>query len=458
MADMDPDLALLSRSIDPVVLGERIKSARLLAGLTQRELSGGDTTPGYISRVEAGQRRPSLPVLKRIAAETGTSVESLLLGEASDLTVEQLKLDHAELALLAGDARTALDEATAVEAAAAEITAGTQARALVTNAQYVRASALEALGDLNAAVLLLESLTEHPEASVRWVKALIALCRCYKEQGELSRAIEVGERAAPVLSELGLDGLTESIQLAVSVAGAYMKQGDLDKAIRICTTAIESAEKVDSPIAKASAYWNASLIEGRRGSHHSALALAQRALASFEEGNDGRNVGRLRTQVAALQLKTTPPDVPAALARLAVAEQELSWSSASPMDKADHYLVLARAQFLSGNAHDALEKICCARELMGDAAPLLRAEAETLSGRIAFATGDAAAAHDHYLSAVQALTASGSDRDAAQTWFELAGLLDETGDRDGALAAYRSAAASTGLTPVRANTETTTPA
>ena len=43
------------------------------------------------------------------------------------------------------------------------------------------------------------------------------------------------------------------------------------------------------------------------------------------------------------------------------------------------------------------------------------------------------------------LTGVGSDRNAAQLWFELAGLLEGVGELDAARDAYRSAAASTGL-------------
>ena len=43
------------------------------------------------------------------------------------------------------------------------------------------------------------------------------------------------------------------------------------------------------------------------------------------------------------------------------------------------------------------------------------------------------------------LTSVGADRDAADLWFELAGLLEGVGDLDAARVAYRSAAASTGL-------------
>ena len=55
------------------------------------------------------------------------------------------------------------------------------------------------------------------------------------------------------------------------------------------------------------------------------------------------------------------------------------------------------------------------------------------------------AAVDAAVEAVLLLTGVGADRDAAQLWFELADLLEEVGDVDGARNAYRSAAASSGL-------------
>lgn len=445
MRHMDFDTALMSRHVDPVELGRRIRGARLAAGLTQRDLAGDTMSTAYVSRIEVGQRRPSTSNLKIIAERTGTTVSALVSEAASTPQPDlALALDHAELALLSGDATTALEQATEVKTAATHHSAGSL---LEVDAQYVRASALEALGELNEAIRLLEQVTSQPEPTVRWVKALVALCRCLKEQGAYRRAIEVGDQAAPLIEELRLTGLTESIQLSVSVAGAHTKLGNLDEAIRICARAVEAAEVVGSPVAKASAYWNASLVEGRRGAHHSALTLAQRALNAFEQSEDVRNIGRLRTQVAAMQLRTTPPDLAAALGWLEQAEKELAWSSASPLDKADHFLVTARARYLGGEIALALDALDHAEDTMGEKSPMLRSEACTLRGRIAFNAGDTESARRHYADAVHALSSVGSDRDAAQLWFEVGALLDQAGERDSALAAYRSAAVSTGLVP-----------
>jgi Tfp pilus assembly protein PilF len=68
-----------------------------------------------------------------------------------------------------------------------------------------------------------------------------------------------------------------------------------------------------------------------------------------------------------------------------------------------------------------------------------------LAGRVAHLDDDPAAARRHFQAAAQALTAIGSDRSVARTWFELAGLLAEVGDTEAAAAAYRSAGAANGL-------------
>ena len=68
-----------------------------------------------------------------------------------------------------------------------------------------------------------------------------------------------------------------------------------------------------------------------------------------------------------------------------------------------------------------------------------------LLGQAAATRGDAEAAARHYREAVLELSSIGSDRGAAEAWFELGGLLDELGLEREAHDAYRSAAASTGL-------------
>lgn len=446
---MTPDAALASRTVDAAALGERIHAARLAAGLTQAELAAGDATAAYVSRIEGGQRRPSPRLLETFAARMNVSVAELIGDAAPRLVDQRIALDHAELSLYGGDPDAALQ-------AVDQIMASADDPETVREASYIRAGALESLGDLNGAIMALEDLAADPDPSARWIRALIALCRCYMEQGDFDRVIEVGVRAAPAIERLGLAGLTESIQLTVSVAGAHLQRGDLDMALRMCHRAARAAEAVKSPVAKASAYWNASVVESRRGAHASALTMARTALSLFELGDDLRNLGRLRTQIAILELRRTPPDAEAAQASLMQAERELDWSAASAQDKAEHTLATARTQFVRGDLADAESTAAAVLEMLAGSAPALAATAATLLGEIAMRRGKTPKARQWFEAAIRELSGIGSDQQAARLWSELAVSLDELGEQELALDAYRRSAAASGVRVTRWETAAAT--
>jgi tetratricopeptide (TPR) repeat protein len=449
---VDMHLAELSRTVDPVELGRRVRNARIAAGLTQAELAAEDISTAYVSRIEAGQRRPEAGLLEKMAARLGVGLEVLLREPADETSLElQLEVDYAELALAAGDAAAALAGVDRV----LERLPASGVDPLRRGALQVRALALEASGEVEDAVRALEDLVADVQPDVSWLKALIALSRCHRELGDFARAISVGELAESVIEELDLSGTTEAIQLTITVAGAYLSQGDTAHAMRICQRAIESAERIGSPLAKGSAYWNASVIESRRGRPTAALKLAQQAMAVFELGEDSRNLGRLRTQVAFMQLRLDPPDPQAAKDTLRQAERELEWSAAGTLDKADHYLAQAKAHLLLGEYAEALERLDLSHQLAGDQSPVLLAETHVLRGQVSAAQGDLSGAREAYAEAIRVLSGLGVDREIAQRWFELAELLEDAGDGATALDAYRRGAAASGLARARFAPSTT---
>jgi tetratricopeptide (TPR) repeat protein len=441
---MDTNLAELSNTIDPAILGRRLRNARVAAGLTQTEAAAGDASTAYISRIEAGQRRPDLKLLGQLAPRLGTTVEELLVGITRDQRSElRLELDYAELALSSGSPQDALDRAGAIlnklpEAGTTELERPTR---------FVQAFALEALGELDDAILALEELTNEPPTDLDWMRGLIALSRCYRESGDLAMAIAVGERAADTIEEQGLSGLNEAMQLTLTIAAAYFERGDTGHAVRLCKKTIKLAETLDSPTARGSAYWNASVMFSRQGSLTEALSLAQKAIALFEQDFDARRLACLRTELANMQLRLDPPEAAEAKAVLEIAAREMDWTSASPMDKADNQLALARANLLLGDVETAAEQSASSYRIARDQAPLSAAEALVLQGQIAASRRRTDEAAANYKEAILLLSGVGADRRAAVLWFELGGLLQDVGEAGAALDAYRRAAASTGLTP-----------
>lgn len=63
-------------------LGEKLKQARLEAGLSQRQLCGDQITRNMLSQIENGNARPSMDTLSYLAARLGKSV-GFFLGEAA---------------------------------------------------------------------------------------------------------------------------------------------------------------------------------------------------------------------------------------------------------------------------------------------------------------------------------------------------------------------------------------
>ena len=337
----------LLKRCDPAELGGRLRAVRLTQGLTQGDVAGDAMSVAYLSRMESGQRRPTAKVLAEIAQRLGVSVDELL-GETTPRELDEIRLtlDYAELSLESGEAHEALTHVRA----ALERLGGSPADAMNDRARFLSARAYEALGRTDEALDELESLVGDGQVpGLMRVSAGIALSRVYRESGDLGRAIDTGERVLADLAESGLDSCDEAIQLTVTIAAAYFERGDSGHAVRICRAAIARAEALGSPRARASAYWNASAMQARRGDILSAAPLAERALALLSEGQDARNLARLRGELGLLQLALDPPDVDQARLNLEKAAEDLAWSSASPADRAWTQLGLARARFLAGD-------------------------------------------------------------------------------------------------------------
>ena len=105
---------------DPRAVGIRLREAREAARLSQRQLSFPGCSPAYISRIEAGDRIPSLQLLRELGKRLGVSEDYLATGaeargQTTSLEAElALRLDDLELA--AGLYEELLAEATAPDA------------------------------------------------------------------------------------------------------------------------------------------------------------------------------------------------------------------------------------------------------------------------------------------------------------------------------------------------------
>ena len=82
-------------------LGQRIKNARLEAGLSQRQLCGEMVTRNMLSLIESGKARPSMDTLAHFARVLGKPM-SYFWEEEAVLSPNQQVMEQAEKALIAG--------------------------------------------------------------------------------------------------------------------------------------------------------------------------------------------------------------------------------------------------------------------------------------------------------------------------------------------------------------------
>lgn len=440
MALVEAQQVSLLQSVPLNELGARIRAARVAAGLTQTELGGADATVSYVSRIESGSRRPDPRVLEAFASRLGVTVQELLSAPVSeDERTALLAVDYVELSLELGETQDALAQADRL-LADPETPGYLRERVM-----FLRGRALEALGRLEDATDAFEHLrAAYPEGGLA-LQCAMALSRCYREAGDLGRAISAGESALTAYAERGLAGGDEAIQLTVTVAAAYFERGDVAYAVRLCREAVSLAEESGSPRSRASAYWNASVMELEKGEVASAVTMATKALALLGEQADARSLARLRLQLGLMQLQLDPPDIVEACANLVSARDQMLYSDVALVDRLRAQAALAEAALLQGDLAEARELAASVFEEARAEAPLVAAMARALEGQATAVQGDVSTAAALYREAVYLLTGLGADRSAGELWLELGTLLEGVGDHETARLAFRSAAAAAGL-------------
>lgn len=419
--------------------------------MTQGDAAGTDMSTAYISRIEAGQRRPAADLLIALAERLHCTPEELLAPDDSVVSFDAavvarltLELDYADLSLRTGDAAAALERADAVLREASKTSAVPPE--LRAQAHVLRALALEAVGRNPEAIEALETVVADDDDPLRLMQAFTALSRCYRSSGDFSRAADIGDRAGAVVDGRQLHGSAEGLKLAVTVAAAHFERGDINHAVRICQRALSHAEELDSPEARAAAYWNTSVMESRQGHVAAALPMAEKALALLETAEDARSQTRLRIQLGLLHLRTDPPLVDEALAILDRAQDEARYTDINASDRAELRIGLARANYFAGDF--ATAGVFVEAELAGDDSGFTRTgvEALLLRAQISAGRGESGSAVTDLSECVTRLHALPDQYGIAQLWFEVGTLLDEHGLYREAAQAYRSAGSSNGLT------------
>ncbi|MFI1760697.1 helix-turn-helix domain-containing protein [Streptomyces sp. NPDC020800] len=421
-------------------LGSRIRRQRRLRRMSQTDLAGSDLSHSYISLLESGKRTPSEEVLRRIAArlecEPGYLLECLAPELPGSLEVE---VSYAEMSLANGEPEAALNAFLGVR----ERVGDDGPADIRSTAGFGVARSLEALGRLEEALVEYERLREtdtenqgQTSSAVADLTVVIALCRCYRELGDLAHAVELAESKLADLQRLDIPSSVTAIELMSTLVGLHTERGDLHRAGYLASRAIEQAEQLTDNRARGAAYWNASLVAHRNGRAADALTFIRKALALYGEGEDQRAMARLRNAYAVVLLDAETPDAPAAKEQLTLAEQELD-RHGSTVDQAYCQTAMARADLALDDCTAAADRARSALTLLGTGHRLQSARALLVLARAELRQGHAERARAACERAALSLEASEATRQAGFAWAELAEIQQESGDERGSLAAYR---------------------
>lgn len=419
-------------------VGERVRRLRRERGLTQRDLAGDGVSYSYISRLETGERVPSLRVLRRIAERLGVSAELLETG------VEPLA-SEAELL----DAELELRMGSPAEARQAFIAARTTADATGDEALAVRARlglglAAAALGENAIAIAELEDALGRSRPTVaERPDVFAALGRCYSVSGQSVRAIALLEECVEEIRAAEIVDGALYVRFATYLGYALMDTGDLSGANRLLADALGYADRVDDVYTEIRLYWSLGRLYSVQGPPELATSYARKAVALLELTEDRLHLGSAHEACATSLLDQHEPGQ--ALEHLDAADaiyQELDQGAllaSLNVQRARFHLQAGDAGEARRFALDALDRL-----ESGIADPDNVGDAWRVLGETLAAIGEAELAEPAFLRAIEHLSDDGAPvKSLADAYRSYADLLEAEGRTTEALAAMRSSARST---------------
>jgi len=424
---------------DVAELGSRIKALRCERGLTQAELAGPKLSESYVSLIESGKRRPGTRTLQAIAARLDVPLDELTARVAPTDPQISFALAFVELAVMNGDLESAGSAVAAIRNDN-RLDARSEARLVP-----VEAKLAESEGDLETATRLLEHVLadDHTEPAA-WAEAATSLVRCHRERGNLTEAIDVGEKCTAKLVEAGLSGTPQHVAVGLTMASAYHERGDLVRAARVVEGLVVESERVGSREARGYAYWNAALIARGQGRKLDAVKLAEKAVALVSEGDDKRRLARLTQAQAGILLSLDEPQVSRAVELLLKAYLQME-ECGSTVDLASIATELGRAEIMAGEPTEAERWARKSLELLGEEPRLETAHSWMILAQAQTQLGHSEEANQTARLSASMLESMGASRKAAKIWRELGDLMSRQGQHEAACVAYDRALECMGL-------------
>lgn len=409
---------------DPRAVGRRLREAREAAGISQRKLAFAGCTSAYISRIEAGQRIPSLQLIHEFARRLRVTPEWLATGVEGD--VDEAELLDAEVALRLGehdDARDVYERRLAENPDDPVALAGLGALALRTS-------------EFERAIELLEHALEQRQGRLLVdPSAVESLARAYAEAGAVEAAIALLDRA--VAEAERAEAIVETLRFKVLLANALVDRGDPRRAELILADTITLAGELRDPIAEARVYWSQSRLHCYHNDPRLGARYARKAIEILERTENQTYVAMAYHVLACAELEAG--DAQAALEHLEDGRVHFG-EALTQYEDAKFAIEETRALLSLDRVHEAARRAARALDLADVLDPRDRARTYAIAADVFRAAGDVERALDLYGRSLDVLEEKGGPF-VVETATRYSELLEELGRTDEALAVLRNAVA-----------------
>jgi tetratricopeptide (TPR) repeat protein len=352
----------------PESIGHRLRRLRLDRNLSQRELASPGVSYAYISRIEAGARRPSVKALRQLARKLGVSVEYLETGsDLRDVDQRELRLADLELELrLANEPEKAERALRAIVDEA--VAAGDSAGAL--RAQVALGLAAAHAGRNAEAAEQLERAVESGTLSpARRPDVYATLGQAYAALGQPQRAVELFERCLGEVTEEAPDDVASQVRFSTYLSYVLSDLGDFSRAETVLDDALARAGNVGDAYTRVRLYWGLARLNTHRDEPAVALDYARRAIALLEVTEDTLHLARAHLLCGTIM--TMQGKVEDAGAQFDAAER-LFGSHPEPLDRANLRTDQARRATLLQRPEEAEQLAREAVDALGDEHPMER--------------------------------------------------------------------------------------
>ena len=397
-------------------IGQRLRRLRHERGMSQRELSSPGVSYAYISRIEAGARRPSVKALRMLAKKLGVSADYLETGsEIRDVEERELQIADAELELrlveATDDAEAKLERLKEEAVAAGDAVAASRADIALGLAAAHGGRNHDAIDRLEAGLRL-----SHVSPSAR-PDVFATLGQAYAASGRPEKAVEVFERCLDEVAEETPDDVAAQVRFTTYLSYALTDLGDLERAEEVLDAALGKADELADAYSRVRLYWSVARLNEVGGRPAAALDYIRRAIALLDVTDDTLHLARAHLLAGAIMLSQGRASEAGTHHEVA---EKLFGASAEPVDLSGLYADQARRATALGDATTAVAKADAAvAALEGDEYPHEKGRGLWALAEARALAGDVDGADQAYREATMMLEAHGHRReyiDAYRAW------------------------------------------